>query len=569
MKEKKIQINFPEAKWKYWFLIWIGKIHYESGERKIELYFYNKKDSTDYYDDIEFSNLQIKLLPVSFLSEFKIGYIYNVREKRIEITNGGYVFNIKIPKNLYLTKNKEFPLNGNPFFLKNAKDIIPLGFSYFKAFSNNRRENRQILISPYTILQFFLFNSDILIKKALCGELIEGFNFKNIKYRQCEENGDIVGLLEYDTQKIQKSDAVILAPYFFLKNLAGIKFLRSISTHVDKAFSDSLIGKKSTYLSFHWEDFINYELTIKGKPLYMEKDNEKTNYLLAYQIDSFRLKAPKPYTVDKIELFPMNSTTSTDDRKNHTPKNVDRPLHPETQGLSLTLNGDATNNQPAVDFAIENEYGNPFNIKVEVIKREKQFQAYNAKYYADKEITELTRELERFDNDSTIIRENIKNILVKISKLEYFNEVAQALKYKFTKNDSNFKVTLPYSFTDFYIVEISYLSKYMYLIEFKNGIIGVFNASKLNKLSTEKLNSIGNQFIFEKDEIEKGKVLWTYIKNVCEEKYRQQDIIIKQGVKHLNIPKGIKEDEIDNAIKEAAYKTAENIYTNRIMSTIF
>lgn len=575
MKKKKsrtIELNFPERTWNYWYLIWIGKIHYQKRQRKVELYFYNKKSPTDYFGDLDRTGLYMNLVAISCLSELKIGSIYDTREKKVIDFNQGQGFDIFIRENLYLAK-KEFPLNRNQYFIENSNEIVPPGFTYLKAFGKNDRESRMVLISPYTIIQYFLFNNDVLINNAFSGELIEGFKLKEIVYYKCKETGELIGKLKFDTEKLSKDQAIILAPYMFFKDGSGIKFLKSIYSHVNKAFLDRLSGKKSTYLSFHWDDFRNYEIMVQGKPYFTVSANGKEEYLLAYQINSFKFKDRKPYIVDKIELYPISSKDSTDDRENHDPEVVNRPRDPETESIALNLNADMALLLPPINTPVETEQGNPFNIPVELIKRDQQNNAYIVNHIPNNDaINSVTRDLEYLENESESIRENIKNIIITVGKFEYFREVLNVLKEEFFSKSSSFHInSYPPSFfqKSFHIAEISYLSKYIYLVEFGSGIIGVFNSGNLNKISTERLSGIISAFLQKEDKVESGKVLWTQIKNKFEnEFYERYYIVIHTGVKHLNTFGEVKAKNAKESIRYGASRCAKNIYNNRIKNVI-
>lgn len=565
-KKKSIKIDFPHAAGNYWQIMWIEQVYYQRKQRKIEVLFCNKESITN--DKFNPDNVYKTKIVISYLSDFGIGSIYNVEKESFENFKFNEVYRIKIEQNLYLAKNIEFPLNNSIDFLKNSNEIVPLGFNYLKAFGESNSGKSHILISPYTILQYFLFYNDKLISKAMSGRLVDGFELSEMKFRRCDETGERIGMLRYDAKELTKQQATIVAPYIFLKNNSGIKFLRSLHSHVEKAFLNSLNGLKRAYLSFHWQDFRNYEITVVGKSYSV--DTKK--YLLGFRICNFQFNDANPYIVDKIELFPYNAKDSTDDRDNHEPEDVDRVGDPQLEGISLNLNADTGKPFPLINSPVTGEILNPFNIQVDVIKRDKQLSAYNVNYIPnDQEIKDLIREVEDFDNESKNIIENIKNIIAKANKFEYFKVLVSVLERDFLSNDPNFKINL-YSHSNdlktFYIAEVIYQFKAMYLVEFGSGIIGIFNTVNLNRLETEYLYSLVNEFIEKESEIEQGKIFWTFIKNEYKEVYEKRGIIIHMGAKHLQVPNGTVAKNKKEALQAATHRTAKNIYQFRIKGNI-
>ncbi|WP_123906806.1 hypothetical protein [Chryseobacterium sp. HMWF035] len=563
-KKKPIKIDFPYAEGNYWEVEWIYEIHYEK-ERKIEVHFRNKHIAHECKFGSEI--LYRTKLPVSSLSELGIGSVYNVRENKFEDLHLNELFEFSVEENLFLAK-KEFPLIGIKNFLPNAAEIKPTGFSYLKTFGRSSSRKRHILISPYTILQYLLFYNDELITKAMCGELLDGFKVSQIKYRNCAETGELIGMLRYDVAKLSQEEAVLIAPYLVLKNNAGIKFLKSISSHVNSAFLNTLHGSKSSYPLFFWQEFWNYKISVIGKSFY----NEDKSYLLAHRICNFKFNDLNPFTIDKIELFPLNEKNSTDDRENHKPENIDKPGNPTIDGVSLSLNAGSANPHPPLNTQENNAVSNPFNIPVEIIKRDKQLSAYDVNYIPnDLQVADLTRELENLEIDSNNIIENIKTIVIKTNNFEYFNVLIEILKKEFFLTDPRFKVNLHYcpnGKDSFYVAEILNQSKTMYLIEFGNGIIGVFSSISLKRIGLDYLSLLVKGFINYTEKVGKRKVLWTYIKDQYDSgrlnEVSDKKIIIYTGVNHQKKINGDNKMDPKEALKTATRKTASIIFETRI-----
>lgn len=568
--KKTIKIDLPEGIGKFWKVIWINKVYYQAKQRKIDVYFHNTKSNHD--EELVPENVCRKKMAISSLADFGIGSVYNAEEKKIVELHFDEVFRIEIKKNIFLAKTIEFPLNENTDFLPDASEIVKVGFNFLKTYGGSHIRKRLILTSPYTILQYFLFYNDRLISKAMCGKLLDGFGLSKIKYRICEDTGGLIGMLRYDVNKLRKREACIVAPYLFLKDHAGIKFIKSLFSHVENNFLQIFKGPKSSYLSFNWQDFNNYSIYVIGKSFYQDSNK----YLLTYRICNFRFNDSQPFTVDKIELFPFNSKDSTDDRENHEPEDVDKPGNPTITGVSLNLSASAAKPIPPLNATENTPVQNPFNIQVEVIKRDKQLSAFNVNYITNNdEVNDLTRELENLDKYSNDIIQNIENIIIKVENFEYFEALLKILQEEFLVENPSFKMkrfNYTHDVKSFYAVEISCNLRAIYLVEFGSGIIGVFTSDNLGILENEYVCSLVNEFIAKKNEVESRKVLWTYIKNEFEDNvekkiedsfYKKRRIIIYTGIKHVQEEKVNGKNEVE-ALQIAAKKTANKIYYNRI-----
>lgn len=568
--KKTIKIDLPEGEGRFWKVIWINKVYYQAKQRKIDVYFQNTKSNHD--EELVPEKVCRKKMAISSLADLGIGSVYNAEEKIFDKPHFDEVFRIEIKKDIHLAKTIDFPLNGNKYFLPNANEIVKVGFNFLKTYGGSHIRKRLILTSPYTILQYFLFYNDRLISKAMCGKLLDGFGLDKIKYKICEDTGGLIGMLRYDVNKLKKREACIVAPYLFLKDHAGIKFIKSLFSHVENNFLQIFKEPKSSYLSFNWQDFKNYSIDVIGKSFY--KDSNK--YLLTYRICNFRFNDSQPFTVDKIELFPFNSKDSTTDRENHEPEDVDKPGNPTITGVSLNLSASAAKPIQPLNAMENTLVPNPFNIQVEVIKRDKQLSAYNVNYITnDDEINDLTRELENLDKYSKDIIYNIETIIAKVKNFEYFEVLLKILQEEFLVENPSFKMKR-FNYTDdinsFYAAEISLNTKAMYLIEFGSGIIGIFTSDRLYRLKGEDIYLLVDEFKAKKNKVESGKVLWTYIKNEFEDEkekkieegfYKKRRIIIYTGIKHVQEKKVNEKNEAE-ALQIAAKKTADKIYSDRI-----
>jgi len=576
MAKKKHIIEFPVSRGGYWYLFWIGKVRYNNKQRKVDFYFYNKMNLDEsFINNIDYNNWVVKSLPVSYLSEYGIGSVYDVMNQNLLTLPYENTYQINIDDIFRMTQN-EFPLNGNKYFIRNSEQIVDCSFKYLKVIGKNRFNDRRcLLISPYTILQYLFFYNDKLITKAFSADLLSGFKLNEMKTYNGHgiDSGKKIGEIHYDASKLTKQEAIILAPYLFLKNERGIKFLRSIYSHVHEAFFNTSKGEEAVYLNIFWE-FKNYSLSVCGKALHtFDSNGKKIDYLLAYRITHFTLLDQHPYTVDEIKLFPFNARDTTKDRENHDPIDVIRPMITSTEGLSLNLTRDTVNNAPAGEFINSEEFRNPFHIPVTIEKRNMQNESYSVKHSIDdNQKDDVTREIENLSEFADSIRENIKNLIITIGNFEYFKKVIKVLKEEYL-TDSNFGVKEFQQnelMTPFQFVEISYLNRFIYFVEFGNGIIGVFNKETYAQIPTEDLSLFSSEFKDYENEIKNTpKVLWSYIRNHYSRDYIAKGIVIQLGAKHARPRKD--EGNItskEELITKAASRTAKKLYETRIISNI-
>jgi hypothetical protein len=276
----------------------------------------------------------------------------------------------------------------------------------------------------------------------------------------------------------------------------------------------------------------------------MHNGCEKNNYkdqeiFIAYRIAEFEISKDQ-YCVDRIDLIPFNSKDSTIDRKNHEKINVSRPVSSDHKGYSLVLNQEATSSYSSPTDIQKTDQRCSMAVKVRVISRDEQKEAYNVTPFAPGEIEGLSRELENLDNSIKYYKENIKKefeCIELISNYKYFKRLVQELidRFHLDINKNPFKIEDNKSlvFIESFkldIVEIHFELKFFYLVEFGKGFIGIFNCYK--RINPMDLEVILIDFVKLSDELLKGQVLWTLVNNRKELYRKRYGIEIQTGIEH-------------------------------------
>ena len=77
------KIDFSEAEAQYWFLFWISLIKYNNRQKKSYSIFTIKKQILNYFNNDPFLNTCNSVdVPVSYLSEYRSGSLYNSKKIR-------------------------------------------------------------------------------------------------------------------------------------------------------------------------------------------------------------------------------------------------------------------------------------------------------------------------------------------------------------------------------------------------------------------------------------------------------------------------------------------------------
>lgn len=553
---RKISLKLPESDGKFWYLYWIDKISYSHKRRKVEVIFVNKNSDKNYLYDLNLKSIFKTKINVSNLSDLHVGLFYDVDKNEFIETKKPIRIKINI-KNAINPTDKKFPISDKLFDAKSEIKMSDGLFYYVLYATKDNKEKKttgyNVLITPYILIRYFLFNNDKLILKALTGELLDFFQLSNLTFYNDKITNERIVEVKYNT-KLTKKEAQILAPLLFLKNKYGLKFIRSIYSGIhntfinDKNKSDNYV---SSYLKLDWK-FENFSMEVYGQPF-----NDEKNYFLAHKISKFNFKETKPFIVDKILLIPFNPKNSTKDRDNHTPINIKRPKpssHDDT--LLLQLNQGSSNTQDVIQTisGVKNE--NPYNIVVKHVTREEQLNSYNViSVGSDQIINGIIRDIENFNGEINNIREHINEEILRlksVSNLFYFNKVLDNLllipnnnliinRNLFSEGNDHF-----YEIDDRYIkiVEIFSNNCYTYTVEFGHGIIGVFTDFYLNKIESKILISIAEKFFtYKTDSDKENKLLWTFIfENRKDFLDGDTKINVIRGVKHTRKLKSSKKD---------------------------
>ncbi|WP_106791153.1 hypothetical protein [Aquimarina sp. Aq78] len=581
MSERKHKLNFPEAPGEYWYLYWIEEIDRKSKTWKVQLYFVNKNNLDDELRDFNLKFTCIQNIPASYLSEYNIGTLYSIKGEKAVQYELKKSRNIKVVSSgeLYQTK-KEFPLVGNKYFplIMGTREKK---FSYLKFFHSSKyRPKVFAYVTPYCIAQYFLFSSSRFINKILSGELMSGFELDNTEFLKKEGTDKTIAKIPYDQAKLKNKEAIAIAPLLFLKNGVGIKMIESIYSNLHHQLllsnTDDETSKNYLYLNF---EMSGYELELEGKFYETSRDNQNdkesgSDTFIAYKINNISFFDKNPYIVDQIDLLPFNSKTSTEERENLDPIDVTRPAEPNTQFLSLLLHEEASSTSNTINDTLETNQKNPFNIPVLVKDREDQKEAYNVTVIDSLDEYEgIVRDLQNFSKDVKNLREDIIKEYMHEEYLDnfvYFTKVIAYLKENYKIIISNDPLGIgrsmyPVKFIDkdtkepraMDLIELKHLYGYTYLIEFGNGLIGIFNDFNFNQIPYQKIRQLVKIFLKKEKSLEKGRLLWTAIFGDSFYYKREFNIVIQRGVKHSR--------EQKNNGKSVISMTGDRIYEDRIL----
>lgn len=567
---KNYNFKFPSTEGvyhRYWLLFWIGKLFYQNGNTKVELYFVNKEKCDDKISDIDFNKVEVIHVNVSYLFELKVGFVYDCIEN--EVASFG-VYKKKeyvkeVSKIYTYTTSNNFPLVGNKFFLKDAEDVLGDSYSYQSVFFKSYGRDIQALISPYVWIQFF-FQSSRLIKRLFAGEILEGLDLDTIKYYFDSSSNEKIAELYYDQSKYKNREVYQVVPHLFLSASKGIKFLNSISSNVLSSFCNESSRKIYPYV---YLKYANFNVEFEGKMVYNIVNDIKSEYFLVSSIKTLRFTGDNNYAIDKVSLVPYKSKTTTEDRDNHDVEEILSNCDSVQKPAILILNGDGALNQTAIDTQVQTEQDFVSSLTIEFGKRLEQLASYSIlKEGQDQSINSLTRDLDGLASDNEAVREHIdkdSSQIKRMSNFEFFCEVIALLDSKDSINVNTDLLgvkDLKCILRDFgvMIVEIEFKGKYLYLIEFGISFIGVFSNTNFNKLSNENLSSLIR--LFRRNEVNANlqhTSLWTYLFNNSIDFEKKYNIVIYRGVRHTRRTK------IDTTpIKE----TAERILMDRVFKIL-
>lgn len=569
MAKSKYNLYFPKANGKYWFLIWIGKIHRHNKVLKVELFFINKTSPNDQLRDLDFSTQYIQLIPVSYLSDFSIGSLFNTKDnKLVDYSIPESRRHTCVSRSMTDYVKKTFPLIENPYFIKNASTIISHEFKYLEILYFYFGKQILALISPYCILQHF-FYSDLLIKKVLSGNILSAFQLNKAKIYDDKKTNERIVELVYDSSILNEKEAFIIAPLLFIKNNIGRKFIQSINSYLLNSFIHNRRGEGySCYLNFNFE-FKDYKIEFTGKELH---NNHNDYYTLVYKIKKIEFLHKNSFNIDRIILIPTKFKTITKDENHIEKAGISKPV--PTKAYIVLLNQEtassydpSTKKQTILDPL-------PFRIKVDFLKTNKQLEAYKVNLIPPKENPKgLVRELENFENDNRNLVENIEREIEYLDSKSYYDHFSNTInelekinsKIIINKDPLNIgENQYPIQFESLWIsiIEVKYNKSHIYLIEFGKGFIGVFSSLSFSRIPKERLLLLFSKFELSYRKAKLGKTsLWTYINFVSNLYRKEYHIIIQKGIEHTR--KQLSGQE--NVYKQ----TAIRIYNDRIVKSIF
>jgi hypothetical protein len=265
MARRNYDFKFPDAEGNYWYLIWIGKIHYTKRQKKVELYFINTTDCSDLVRYFRENSIFKILVPVSYLAEFQIGMLYSRLEEKF------ISYEMVKSRNLVLTEdNLEGTHDGIPVLNKsyysflNEEDGIDIECMKYTHPYNNKVP---VFITPYCIADYLFFRSDKLVNKVLSGELLDGFNLSKVNLYFDNTSNERVAEIMFDQAQIDKKDAFDVVRYLFLRDDIGVKFIKGIYSNLYSSLHNSIgLLETSAYLKFNLNPLSNYRISLVGKP---------------------------------------------------------------------------------------------------------------------------------------------------------------------------------------------------------------------------------------------------------------------------------------------------------------
>lgn len=550
----KYSLKFKNTTQQFWYLAWIGEISHTKKLIKVELFFIKCDYNISSDLKLNYNIFEKVKVPVSYLSSFKIGVIYCVKNKELinpDLSEFNKNTNTFISYGI-VKSNETFPLLNNLYFKKIiAHNTIKINYYRLKI-----NENISILITPYSILQYLLFKTDKLVKEILSTEILSCFRFNiNSSYIE-KESGKKVIELYYDQSKLNHNEASVIAPFLLMKDNLGLKFINSIHSAI---FNSFLNNKNSVFPDIYF-GFKCFKIGMKTK-LYK---HENHMFNLANELNYLEIKDYNLFKIDKILLFPFIDKSSTEDRKNHEeiPYFKDQ-IQIIDDGHIINLQQDSTSSHsPILDQDSQEYFQVPFNIEIEPVNRKTQINAYRAINNSTNDIIEESvRDFNSFQYEEKVIKKNIELIL--LENYKYFKKITSYLElYPDIKiNDNPLKIKGKYptrigeSLID--IIEINYCERYIYIIEFGEGMIGVFENIEPAQISASLLTILIINF----NNTKSNELLWTHIYHKLFNKYRTEfRINIRMGIKHSR--KSVKINENDKYV--AIQKTAERIYYDRI-----
>ncbi|MFK7114667.1 hypothetical protein V3468_09485 [Flavobacterium oreochromis] len=571
MNKKLLQIDFDEnAPGRYWYLYWIEKIGFGNKIANIKLNFINTNTPDNLYKGFNLCRKfrQTVVRPIEILSYVEAGIIYDTH-------TGNYIFqseyfikdwNISVyfPAN-YKKTNEPFTFLNSKYSPLNNDDNLN-GLSYYLF---NLKDNK-VIITDYVISKYFSMKSSKFISKLISNGINELFDLKNIKIEK-DKDGNKIGFLRYNNNLLGYRDVKSIAYLFFIKDNAGIKYLKSFETNILSYFINNKDNdvelKEGVYLdtTLPFSQDIHFE--IQGKRFQVEKDY----FFIAEKIVSHKIDS-NMFIVDEIkieEIYPKNSTKDRDELEEI---KVNRPSQPKENELEIT-NDNSGNLQANIKdnfIPLTNPFG--FNLPTNKNKRNSQQNAYNVtNVRSNTELIGETILLQDTDDDFANLRNNIIEDYLevkKVNKFELMDLVSEILKRYNVKIEYNYlnKSILTsnvYNFDGFkvMIIPLCYEDNYFYIIDFEKSSGGFIRSNLMTRIDPFTLELFIKQCLkintdLKKDKSKKGLSFWTRVRMYEIQILENYGIIIEMPFDHP-----VKEI---NSELEAAEKIAKKIFNDRI-----
>lgn len=561
---KKVTDEFPQANGRYWYLYWIDKIFYENKNFKVDFYFVNTNESNGYLRNFNLDKIHKIRVPVEYLCDYHIGTICDTNfNNKIKKNEGFSKDSFSVKPGIYRPTKASFPLIDYPFF-PNEPNLNDVNFSYFTYNSNYSKH--PVIVTPYCLAEYLLFRSTSLTKKIFSGNILAAFHFNNLKILKDKTSNEVIVELPYDKKKLKnENDAITISKYLFLKNKAGIKMIKSIYSSIQQGFRDnSARGQEvSSFLNLNFE-FGGYSGDVEGKLFYRLKDTGKV--FLASKIIKLNY-TEKPYSIDRIVLIPIDekiNTTNSTVNPNNT-----KPVKPNITGLNLYLNPPTRPHDDVREVIATNQI-DPIDINVEVkpiIIDESYGENFIPLEFDVDGGSRNTDELDEYIGELITIQQEVEKVyeeIIYIENLKYFEKVVEYLNERediqINYDPLNIGGKYPISILGIRqfkidIVEVIWNQKYLYLVEFGSGNIGVFRGvDATNTVDSEDIVEMLEEFVKINPEEAKYKLLWTIVYNERKEFAQEKGVKIERGIEHTRESKDI-----------PTKVTADRIYNDRIL----
>ncbi len=575
--KKPIKLQFDEnAPGRYWYLRWIGKITNNRGF-KVELHFINSIKDNDYFYNFEEDFKQVQVVLVEALHFFTIGSIYDTIDNTIkrpdQYLKTSQIVSVK-RKHYYNTSKKELPILDLEYSLVGREiDYNSLKY-YWLVGKTDFIEKVKVIMPVHVFCNYFYFRQSNLITLIFNHTLSEVFTLENKKIISLPSSR--VGYVKYDNTKIDRGQAETLAPFLFIKNNAGIKYIDAIGNNLVSFLYNNRGNKeilnKGIYLNTEipFQDEIHFK--IQGKHFH---DGEGNNYLLAYRIVNHSFLVDNPLTVDEIRLerlFPEKRRKKKD--RDTTGTGV-RLIPPKpNSNTEITLDNKAGNSRVPIQEN-ESQANGLFDLDIPIkhLVNDPLDEDYDPNIIlTDLELDKATLNAYKTDPESEYLRQKYTASTTKINRFDLISLSIKCLKERYDVDYNFAPLDLKQSSKELYgiyengtfhkvmVIELCYNNEYFYTVEFERGYTGFFHQVEKEQLIPFYLETFVIHSLRILTELKKGEHIWTIIRKKMDSFMREKNIVLRVNLSHQ-----VKDYKND---LEAAEHMAKKIFYDRILKQV-